>query len=616
MSAGNLVTYLTWAVYVVIFLAVAGEAIRQPRRANVNIALLFALPAAIIVLGTLNDLGAVKSTLLSSEISGALILSLSYVLLRLVDDFSTVPWLFMRAMEVSLVLVCAGLFVFAPPRPLWLTVLQIVYFVGLQIYAAVAFARASRRSSGVTKRRMRAVAAGSVFLGLTILVTTFTFLGDWAPVLSQICGLGSAVTYFLGFAPPALLRRAWQEPELRAFLSRAAALPRLPTTRAIVEDLEQGAATSLGAPHARLGLFDSEANVLRFEIEGSVVDVPATVDRASGKVYLTQQPLFVANAAHEFPAMTENSRIYQSTAMLVAPVTAGDQRLGVLSIYAPRAPIFARDDLELVKLLADQAAVILESRALIDEAARVRAREEATRLKDDFLSAAAHDLKTPLTALVARAQLLERRAVRVPDAPADLRSIRSIITEAQRLQNLVLELLDASRAERGQIVGAREPVDLTVLAQEVCARQTSEQHHCRLDALGPVVGMYDRNRMSQLIDNLIENAVKYSPAGGDVTTRVWCEDGSAHLTVSDHGIGIPQEDLAHIFDRFYRARNVNDRQFAGMGLGLFICRAIAEQHGGTISVCTRPGEGATFHVKLPAAAPGERQDGQAPDLSN
>src|SRR5205085_12380280 len=107
--------------------------------------------------------------------------------------------------------------------------------------------------------------------------------------------------------------------------------------------------------------------------------------------------------------------------------------------YAPRAPIFAEEDLSLLQLLADQAAVVLESRALIDEAARVQAREEVTRLKEDFLSAAAHDLKTPLTTLVAQTELLERKAMRAPNAPVDLAGLQKLKREAYRLKSLVLD---------------------------------------------------------------------------------------------------------------------------------------------------------------------------------
>src|SRR6185436_1504016 len=168
------------------------------------------------------------------------------------------------------------------------------------------------------------------------------------------------------------------------------------------------------------------------------------------------------------------------------------------------------------KLLADQAAVILESRALLDEATRVHAREQATRLREDFLSAAAHDLKTPLTTLIGKAQLMERLALRNPSAPADLAGLQLLVREGQRLKQIVLELLDAARAEQGRLVGERTPVDLAALAEEVCARHSVEHHHCLVESQGPVVGMYDPFRMTQLLENLIENGVKYSPQGGEV----------------------------------------------------------------------------------------------------
>jgi signal transduction histidine kinase len=96
--------------------------------------------------------------------------------------------------------------------------------------------------------------------------------------------------------------------------------------------------------------------------------------------------------------------------------------------------------------------------------------------------------------------------------------------------------------------------------------------------------------------------MKYSPAGDAVRVRIWQEGQAAHLAVADSGIGIPPEDLPYIFDRFYRARNVDDRRFAGMGLGLFICRGIADQHGGRIWASSEPGRGSTFHVTLPLVA--------------
>jgi signal transduction histidine kinase len=120
-----------------------------------------------------------------------------------------------------------------------------------------------------------------------------------------------------------------------------------------------------------------------------------------------------------------------------------------------------------------------------------------------------------------------------------------------------------------------------------------------IDAPGAVVGDYDRLRIGQLLDNLVENAIKYSPAGGTVRVAVRASGNLAEVAVTDEGIGIPPDDLPHLFERFHRGANVDDRQFAGMGLGLYICRGIVEEHGGRIDVVSALGQGSTFRVTLP-----------------
>ena len=113
------------------------------------------------------------------------------------------------------------------------------------------------------------------------------------------------------------------------------------------------------------------------------------------------------------------------------------------------------------------------------------------------------------------------------------------------------------------------------------------------------MGSYDPRRIGQVLENLVENAVKYSPEDSEVRLAISERDGQALIDVTDQGIGIPASDLPQIFERFHRAANVDDRRFAGMGLGLFICKGIVEQHGGRIWVESRMGAGSTFHVALP-----------------
>jgi signal transduction histidine kinase len=452
---------------------------------------------------------------------------------------------------------------------------------------------------------MEAISLGSILLGTDILIAGLTPLArpeDRAVLqaLGQLLGLGSGVAYYLGFAPPPILRRAWQEPELRAFLARAASLPRLPTTLDIVRELERGAANSTGTS-ANIGLWEDDTSKLRFwERDGTTVELEAG-QHFAGRAFELQRVIFSTDPIRDNPELAAGYRSRNIGAVLAAPITAGERRLGVLTLSAARPPIFAISDIELASLLADQAAVILESRALIDHAARVRAREEATRLKEDFLSAAAHDLKTPLTTVVAQAEFLERRAVREPSAPADLAGIRRVVRESKRLAGLVGDLLDATRLEQGGLVGEREPVDLATMAQEICTHDTGDNGSCFVEATAPVVGVYDRRRLEQLLQNLVENAKKYSPDRTPVKIKVWQEDGQARIAVEDRGIGIPAADLPRIFERFSRASNVDDRRFHGMGLGLYICRGIVEEHGGRIWVESEVGKGSTFHVALPVA---------------
>jgi signal transduction histidine kinase len=590
---------------VLIFISVALRAVRQPTRAHTDMAFFFGALAFIILASRIAALVGTTTPpwLLALEV--AILMAVPYALLRLVDDFTHVRAWIKRAAELGLAAGVVATVASIPTLPTPVTLYVVTYFFVVSIYCAVVFIRAARRARGVTRRRMEAISLGSILLGTDLLVAGLTPL---APAdnrailqgLGQLLGLTSAVSYYLGFAPPLILRRAWQEPELRSFLARAASLPRLPTTLDIVRELERGATNSTGTA-ARIGLWQDDSSTLRFwEDDDTTVDLePGT--HFAGRAFELQRPIFSDNPIRDNPDGAAGYRSRNIGAVLATPITAGERRLGVLAFSAARAPIFAVSDMELAGLLADQAAVVLESRALIDHATRVRAREEATRLKEDFLSAAAHDLKTPLTTVVAQAEFLERRAVREPSAPADIAGIRRVVRESKRLAGLVADLLDATRLEQGGLLGEREPVDLATLAQEVCAHDTADQSICRVEANAPVVGAYDRRRVEQLLQNLIENAKKYSPDRTPIKIKVWQEDAEARVAVEDSGIGIPAADLPRIFERFSRASNVDDKRFHGMGLGLFICRGIVEEHGGRIWVESEVGKGSTFHVALPIA---------------
>jgi signal transduction histidine kinase len=246
-----------------------------------------------------------------------------------------------------------------------------------------------------------------------------------------------------------------------------------------------------------------------------------------------------------------------------------------------------------------------------EQARLVRARAEAEaslRVRDETLAAISHDLRTPLTSIRGIAQLLRRRLARGGQISADELGDRLGRIEEQTvlMGRMIDDLLDVARLEAGRPLELhREPCDLVALANQTAAdvQRSTDRHRLRVLAQdAEVVGQLDCPRLERVLLNLLTNAVKYSPDGGDVEVTVSQEQASsgpvAVIAVRDNGIGIPAADLPHIFERFYRASNVGDQQ-RGTGLGLAGVQQIAEQHGGEISAASEPGAGSTFTVRLP-----------------
>jgi signal transduction histidine kinase len=221
--------------------------------------------------------------------------------------------------------------------------------------------------------------------------------------------------------------------------------------------------------------------------------------------------------------------------------------------------------------------------------------------RTDLLSSAAHELRTPLTTLLAQAQAIERRLLKDPDIRPDVAAVHRIAQEAARLRFLIQELLDASRIEHGELVGEREAVDLVELARAACAARAPGS--CVVEAAAPVVGIYDRQRMRLVLEALIDNAVKYSPVGGPARVLVWERDGCAYVAVQDHGVGIAEEDQPRVFDRFFRGGNAADHAVPGLGLGLYLARAIVRAHHGAIALRSTPLGGTAVTVVLPIQDP-------------
>jgi len=239
--------------------------------------------------------------------------------------------------------------------------------------------------------------------------------------------------------------------------------------------------------------------------------------------------------------------------------------------------------------------------------------EAAVQARDTFLSVAAHELKTPVTALKGNAQLLLRlqeRGVLDPDRLA--RSLRGIDRATDRLSALTDDLLDVSRIRTGQLPLALEPTDLPHLLREAVERATDGRdgrHRFVFDlpAASPLVPL-DPARIEQVLANLLSNAIKYAPDGGTITVSAWEADGGVAVRVRDEGIGLPIGDTETIFAPFGRAANALANNFPGMGLGLYICRNIVERHGGRMwAESDGEGRGTAMTFWLPYGAARERE---------
>jgi PAS domain S-box-containing protein len=249
------------------------------------------------------------------------------------------------------------------------------------------------------------------------------------------------------------------------------------------------------------------------------------------------------------------------------------------------------------------------------EAAERRARieaEKALQMRDQVFRLVSHDLRTPLTSVRGYTQLLQRQVARldIPEAAQLATGLGGIDEAASRLIDQVQELLDVAAAQAGRALSLRwEALDLVALLRRVIAesQQTTREHticaHIEADYLH---GAGDELRLDRVLHNLLTNAIKYSPQGGEIVVRAWQQTEEhqpwAVISVQDQGIGIPAEDLPFIFEAFTRASNTPE-QIDGTGLGLASARQIIEQHGGSIGVASQPGQGTTFTIRLPLNRP-------------
>lgn len=327
---------------------------------------------------------------------------------------------------------------------------------------------------------------------------------------------------------------------------------------------------------------------------------------------------------HDGEYLTERTL---KTAILL-PVIHRDKVIGVLQLEMERKRNFSGDDLQFLGALANAAASSVENARLFEETDRQRLRLEALdNEKDEFISVITHELKNPLASIKGYAGLLARRARKDPSLAAATKAVDVIQQQVTRMTMLLDQLRDVSHIGINRFSVEPQYLDLVMIAQHVASdvQTTTADHVIEVEVRDAVVPAWgDVFRMEQVLNNLVGNAVKYSPDGGRVELVVGCgkhmpnrRDGVpippdwGVVTVRDHGIGIPETERERLFERFFRAGNAKGK-VSGMGLGLYIAREIIQRHGGTMWVESEEGQGSLFGITLPPP-PGDESAMQVHD---
>ncbi|HYO52121.1 ATP-binding protein [Archangium sp.] len=281
------------------------------------------------------------------------------------------------------------------------------------------------------------------------------------------------------------------------------------------------------------------------------------------------------------------------------PLLSQKRALGLLVLYKEQGTSFSLRELDLWSAAAGQVAVTVENARLLREA------QAALRVREEFMSIASHELKTPLTPLKLTLQSMERRIAQGQrvESSSVLKSKRQV----ERLERLVNELLDVSRLEERRLTPQLAPLEMGHLVADVVDqfRHTLERSFSLTVPREHLWVRGDRERLEQVLVNLLENADKYSPKGEPITVEVEGLHGEVRIHVRDRGIGVPMQDQPRLFQRFYRAGNASHRHFGGLGLGLFISHSIAQLHQGSLSMASAEGQGSTFTLGLPCMAASE-----------
>jgi signal transduction histidine kinase len=364
--------------------------------------------------------------------------------------------------------------------------------------------------------------------------------------------------------------------------------------RALLQQIVEAARELTQSEAASLLLHDPKSNLLHFEAATEPIKIDITKifvpveNSIAGKIFQDRKPLSVNNTLEDNRLFREVDDLsqFETHSIMGVPLMVKNRAVGVIEVINKLDGDFNQDDIQLLEFLAAQAAIAIENTRLFQQS--------------DLIAEIVHEVRTPLNALVAAAHLLRRPELN-PEQQQQLSE--TISNEVNRLNDMATDFLEFSRLESGRVQLQRESIDLAGLIRECSevirpqALSSNLELNMKLDANLPVI-QGDRNRLKRLLLNLLTNAIKYNQPEGTITVQASKSSDCIHMQIKDDGIGIPEDLLPNIFERFYRAPRYEGR-VGGTGLGLAIAKRITQSHAGEIWVESKVGQGSVFHVKLP-----------------
>lgn len=643
ISAYEAVLLLQGLPYLIFVIITARQFLRSPGALSAHAALLFASATTALLLTEVRlwlfGSGAQDTTaffLLRLSVVGNL-LSV-YAVFLLVTDVTNIrrwlgwvaPGLLFLSSGFTLLLpenLARSLFFPDVPVPFRACVI-FPYLLVSYILIAIWLWYSSALSSGAIRYRLQWLAASATLAGFgTSLALARLFAPEHQLLITwieRLLLLLTGIALYLGCAPPAWLRHFWVLPELERVNQFCATLMfRLPEVgvdgdtsdqRAAIIHILRSAMTGLGAFAGTVKLWNEQAGAL--ELAASIL--PSEDDAAIAaksindalllEVFQSRQALLRHLSGRRCPFLR---RRFDAGAMLIVPLIHEEQTPGVIGLCCAHAASINGSDLARLQLFANQLTWLVLSRAQRQQAAALRKEQ---RLKDEFMALIAHDLRTPLTVLRGRLQLLRRQLLK-EGLEEEAAMVAKLDAPSSRMSQLTATLLDVSYIDSGRLQLLRHPVDLMGLVRKATEASTEgaialeivdavcREAYMEGGSYQPFIVLGDAGRLEQVLEHLLENARKYSPTGSRITVRLECRAGGeeALLSVRDHGQGIPPEDQPRLFERWYHPANSPFQGYAGSELGLYMSHEIITRHGGRLWVESSgiPGEGATFFFTLP-----------------